>query len=186
MLLILTACQGGATINIHKYQTAIGEVAVAEEAGHITNVFLGLCDIPREAVVFETPTIKEAARQLYAYLAGDLKQFSLPLAPKGTIFQLRVWDRLRDIPYGRIVSYKDVAVAVDNARAVRAVGSANNRNPIPIIIPCHRVVGSDGRLVGYGAGLGLKQWLLELEGISVVRGTVLGGVGSAPGERTSI
>jgi methylated-DNA-[protein]-cysteine S-methyltransferase len=101
--------------------------------------------------------------QLRAYFEGELKQFDLLLAPVGTTFQRKVWKALRAIPYGKVASYKAVAEAVGNPRATRAVGAANRKNPIPIIIPCHRVIGSDGSLTGYGGGLETKKRLLELE-----------------------
>ena len=104
-------------------------------------------------------------RQLEAYFAGELKRFDLPLplAPSGTAFQLKVWRALQEIPYGEVASYGEVARAIGNPKAVRAVGGANARNPIPIIIPCHRVIGSDGSLTGFGGGLTTKQRLLDLE-----------------------
>jgi methylated-DNA-[protein]-cysteine S-methyltransferase len=105
----------------------------------------------------------EVIRQLRAYFSGELKQFDLPLAPEGTEFQLRVWNSLRTIPYGETVSYAQLAQKIGNPQAVRAVGLANGCNPIPIIIPCHRVIGSDGSLTGFGGGLPNKQKLLALE-----------------------
>jgi methylated-DNA-[protein]-cysteine S-methyltransferase len=101
--------------------------------------------------------------QLRAYFKRELKQFDLPLAPEGTPFQLKVWQALRTIPYGALVSYKTIAAAVGNPKAVRAVGAANGKNPIPIIVPCHRVIGSDGSLTGFGGGLETKQRLIDLE-----------------------
>jgi methylated-DNA-[protein]-cysteine S-methyltransferase len=101
--------------------------------------------------------------QLQAYFRGGLKRFDLLLAPVGTAFQVKVWQALRAIPYGGLASYKSIAEAVGKPRAVRAVGGANGRNPIPIIIPCHRVIGSDGSLTGYGGGLEIKQRLIDLE-----------------------
>jgi methylated-DNA-[protein]-cysteine S-methyltransferase len=106
----------------------------------------------------------ETARQLSAYFDHRLETFDLPVAPGGTPFQLRVWSALRTIPYGRTWSYAELARAVGRPTAVRAVGAANGRNPIPIVIPCHRVIGSDGRLVGFGGGLDAKRQLLALEG----------------------
>jgi methylated-DNA-[protein]-cysteine S-methyltransferase len=106
---------------------------------------------------------KEAARQLTAYFAGSLREFDLPLAPAGTPFQQRVWLALREIPYGQTVSYGEIARRIGRLDAVRAVGAANGRNPLAIVVPCHRVIGSDGRLVGYGGGLPAKSLLLELE-----------------------
>ncbi len=101
--------------------------------------------------------------QLRDYFKGRRRQFNLPLAPHGTAFQRKVWRALRNIPYGETVSYGDIAREVGNPQAVRAVGGANARNPIPIIIPCHRVIGSDGALTGFGGGLKIKQCLLDLE-----------------------
>lgn len=101
--------------------------------------------------------------QLRAYFSRELKQFDIPLAPVGTPFQLRVWRALQTIPYGSLVSYKAIAEAVGNAKAVRAVGGANGKNPIPIIVPCHRVIGSNGTLTGFGGGLEVKQRLIDLE-----------------------
>jgi methylated-DNA-[protein]-cysteine S-methyltransferase len=105
----------------------------------------------------------EVIRQLQAYFDGDLREFDLPLAPEGTEFQLRVWNSLRTIPYGETISYAQLAQKIGNSRAVRAVGLANGSNPIPIIIPCHRVIGSDGSLTGFGGGLSNKKKLLDLE-----------------------
>ena len=105
----------------------------------------------------------EVIRQLQAYFRGELKVFDVPLAMEGTEFQLRVWKALRAIPYGETISYAQLAERIGNPKAVRAVGLANGRNPIPIIVPCHRVVGSDGSLTGFGGGLSTKKKLLELE-----------------------
>jgi methylated-DNA-[protein]-cysteine S-methyltransferase len=110
-----------------------------------------------------TPLLREAERQLRAYFAGELRQFDLPLDPQGTPFQQQVWAALREIPYGEVRSYGQIAAAIGNPKACRAVGMANHRNPLPILIPCHRVCGSDGSLTGYGGGIERKKWLLELE-----------------------
>lgn len=101
--------------------------------------------------------------QLRAYFAGELKQFDLPLAPTGTEFQRKVWSALQGIPYGETRSYGELAREVGNGNASRAVGAANGQNPIPVIIPCHRVIGAGGSLTGFGGGLETKQHLLELE-----------------------
>ncbi len=106
----------------------------------------------------------EARRQLEAYLAGERDAFDLPVRLLGTAFQVRVWTALLDIPVGETRSYGELAAALGRPGAARAVGSANGRNPIPIVVPCHRVVGADGSLTGFGGGLALKQWLLEHEG----------------------
>ncbi len=144
-------------------QTTIGRVAVAESGGAITNLCFGIETLPQQAEIGETELIREAFRQIDAYLAGELRLFSVPIAPSGTPFMQRVWKILRTISYGKTLTYRDVAVAMGNPLAARAVGMACNRNPLPILIPCHRVIGSDGSLVGYRGGLGLKKRLLELE-----------------------
>ena len=108
--------------------------------------------------------LRETMLQLRAYFAGELRDFDVPLDMQGTPFQQRVWNELLRIPYGETRSYMQIAVAVGAPKAVRAVGAANGSNPIPIIVPCHRVIGSSGKLTGYGGGLPLKKRLLELEG----------------------
>ncbi len=150
-------------MNLYFYETDIGTVGIAEENGAVTNVCFGRDRAPGDAQVRETGTTREAARQLEAYLAGELTEFTIPLDPRGTEFQRAVWGRLLEIPYGRTASYGDIARAVGNPKACRAVGQANNRNPIAVFIPCHRVIGTDGSLVGYGGRLDLKQKLLDLE-----------------------
>lgn len=106
---------------------------------------------------------QRTAEQLCEYFAGSRQTFDLPLEPRGTEFQRRVWNALCEIPYGETRSYGEIAQRVGNPKASRAVGMANHRNPIPILIPCHRVIGADGSLVGYGGGLGVKRYLLDLE-----------------------
>jgi len=103
-------------------------------------------------------------QQLHEYFTGKRKTFDFPLAPKGTPFQLAVWNALLEIPYGDTVTYAELARRIGKPSAVRAVGAANGANPIPVIIPCHRVIGSNGTLTGYGGGIERKQWLLALEG----------------------
>jgi O-6-methylguanine DNA methyltransferase len=112
----------------------------------------------------DLPVFAGAAEQLDAYFAGHLTTFDVDLAMAGTPFQQRVWEALRDIPYGRTVSYGELAEALGQPTASRAVGLANGKNPVGIIVPCHRVVGADGSLTGYGGGLERKRWLLGLEG----------------------
>jgi len=111
----------------------------------------------------EHPILRETARQLEAYFAGDLRIFDLPLKLNGTPFQLRVWNALLEIPYGQTRSYLQQARTIGAPDAIRAVGAANGRNPIPIVVPCHRVIGSNGKLTGFGGGLPLKRWLLDHE-----------------------
>ncbi|UNK19246.1 tRNA epoxyqueuosine(34) reductase QueG [Paenibacillus sp. N3/727] len=108
--------------------------------------------------------LADVTSQIKQYFEGTLKEFTIPLDMRGTQFQLQVWEALKEIPYGEICSYKDIADAIERPKAVRAVGGANNKNPVPIIIPCHRVIGMDGTLVGYGGGLEIKRSLLSLEG----------------------
>ena len=107
--------------------------------------------------------LRPALEQLRAYFAGALRQFDLRLAPEGTPFQLRVWQKLRLIPYGHTISYGELARRIGNPTAARAVGAANGQNPLPIVVPCHRVIGSSGDLVGFGGGLDIKAKLLALE-----------------------
>ncbi len=118
---------------------------------------------PRPGSIKLKRPFTEAVRQLTAYFAGDLKRFSLPLHLAGTPFQLKVWQALREIPYGRTAAYGEIARLVGNPKASRAIGGANHRNPLPIVIPCHRVIGANGRLVGFGGGLDIKAELLALE-----------------------
>lgn len=149
--------------SIYFYETDIGTIGISEHSGSITNLFLADDPVPQDVLICETPILKEAARQLINYLAGGLKQFSLPLAPSGSDFQKRTWAILCDIPYGQTASYGEIAVKLGSPNAARAVGLANNRNPIPIYIPCHRVIGANGSLVGYRGGLELKKRLLDME-----------------------
>ena len=111
----------------------------------------------------DSKPLKETIRQLRAYFSGDLETFDLPLAPEGTVFQQEIWRRLCEIPYGKTISYGELARRIGNPNASRAVGLANGSNPIPIVIPCHRVIGSNGKLTGYGGGLPIKEKLLALE-----------------------
>ena len=110
-----------------------------------------------------SPALELAARELEEYFAGVRREFTVPLAPEGTAFQLAVWSALREIPYGATASYRDIAVRLGKPGGAVAVGQANSRNPIPIIIPCHRIIGAGGQLVGYTGGLEIKRFLLRLE-----------------------
>lgn len=110
-----------------------------------------------------TIALSAVRSQLDEYFRGERRDFDLPLAPRGTEFQRRVWNALREIPFGRTVSYIDIARRLGDPAAVRAVGAANGRNPIPIVVPCHRVIGADGSLVGFGGGMERKRWLLAHE-----------------------
>lgn len=112
----------------------------------------------------ETVLVKETIKQLREYSAGKRKEFTLPLTLEGTPFQIKVWQELLKIPYGKTKSYQEIALAVNNPKASRAIGMANNRNRIMIVVPCHRVIGSNGKLVGYAGGLEMKEKLLKIEG----------------------
>jgi methylated-DNA-[protein]-cysteine S-methyltransferase len=129
----------------------------------ICDVFLNAVSTPNGYEKKETPLIKKAAQQFGEYFKGKRKTFNLPLTMQGTDFQMKVWNALKKIPYGKTISYGELAAMIGNPKACRAVGMANHNNPIAIIIPCHRVIGHDGSLTGYGGGLELKQKLLELE-----------------------
>ena len=115
--------------------------------------------------------LEPAAQQLREYFEGNRRCFDLPVDLYGTPFQLCVWRELQSIPYGEVRSYKDVARAIGAPKAVRAGGGANNKNPVPILVPCHRVIGSTGSLVGYGGGLSIKEFLLNLEGVLLSQGS---------------
>jgi len=144
-------------------ETVIGRLGLVAEADHLTELYFEHETIPPDLPVRETGLLIEARAQLLAYFSGQRTVFTLPLAPAGTAFQKRVWQVLCEIPYGETVSYKEVARRIGNEKVVRAVGQANNRNPLPIFIPCHRVIGAGGALVGYGGGLEIKEKLLALE-----------------------
>ena len=111
----------------------------------------------------QASALADATAQLGAYFRGELRQFEIPLAPQGTAFQLQVWQAMKAIPYGQTLTYAELARKVGRPQAARAVGGASSRNPLPVVVPCHRVVGSDGSLTGYAGGLHLKQALLDLE-----------------------
>lgn len=149
-------------MNYFKYQTAIGPLTFCEEEGNITAISSHYQ--PETDEKKETEIIRKAYTQIMEYLDGKRKTFDLPLAPKGTQFQKQVWQTLCAIPYGQTRTYKEIAVAIGNPKAVRAVGMANNRNPLIIVIPCHRVIGSNGKMTGYAAGVDKKEFLLRLEG----------------------
>ena len=115
----------------------------------------------------DSAVLQRAEAQLAEYFAGARRHFDLPLSPRGTPFQLRTWQALRDIGFGETISYAELARRIDQPAAVRAVGAANGRNPLPIVVPCHRVIGTDGSLTGFGGGLPTKRFLLRLEGVAV-------------------
>jgi methylated-DNA-[protein]-cysteine S-methyltransferase len=144
---------------MHSVDTAIGPLWVEADGD-------GLTSIAFEGPVgarSDDPLLADAEEQLHAYFAGELERFDLPLSAGGTAFQRRVWNAVAAIPYGAVTTYAALADAIGSPRAWRAVGAANGRNPLPIVVPCHRVVGVSGALTGYGGGLELKRALLALE-----------------------
>ena len=151
---------------VNTYEGIIGPYLLEETDECLTRIWLGdrISLVPESRDFKETALLKEVKAQLDAYFAGKLKDFSLPIAPAGTDFQLKVWEVLQTIPYGETITYGQLAERVGNAKASRAVGMANSRNPLPIIIPCHRVIGANRKLTGYTGGLDIKIKLLNLEG----------------------
>ena len=147
---------------IHRftYETVLGDVTLVEEDGALLAISLKSI---QEGTELETPIIQEAHRQITEYLKGERKVFDLPIQLRGTDFQQQVWTALLDIPYGETRSYKQIAEAIGNPKGMRAVGMANNRNPLLIVVPCHRVIGANGSMVGYGEGVEMKEFLLRLE-----------------------
>ena len=148
--------------------THIGCVGLAEENHFLTHLFFAPHKqhnkkAPDNAVEQWTPLLRKVADELKEYLAGKRQVFDIPLKLIGTDFQMSVWNSLQTIPYGETRSYKKIAEQIGNSKACRAVGTANHWNPVAIIVPCHRVIGADGSLTGFGGGLALKKHLLELE-----------------------
>jgi methylated-DNA-[protein]-cysteine S-methyltransferase len=145
---------------VHTVDTPIGPLVLSADGGRLSGVaFAGAAGGRRSSA----PVFAEAEAQLHAYFAGELERFELPLAQLGTPFQRSVWDALRELPYGSTTTYSELAASLGRPSACRAVGAANGRNPLPVIVPCHRVVGASGALIGYGGGLERKRLLLALE-----------------------
>ena len=150
------------------YDFEIGKLAICEENGKIVLVNVvktkeDIEEIAKNSIQKETSLIKNTKQQLDEYFAGKRKKFDIPIKLDGTDFQIKVWKELLKIPYGETCSYLDIAKCIGNPKASRAVGMANNKNKIIIIVPCHRVIGSNKKLVGYACGLDVKEKLLELE-----------------------
>jgi methylated-DNA-[protein]-cysteine S-methyltransferase len=147
-------------------ESPIGTLLLAADADGLQQILFstnGRPARPDSAWQGDPLALGDVIRQFRAYFAGELETFDLSLAPQGTPFQQRVWSELRNIPYGETISYGELARRIGNSNASRAVGLANGSNPIPIVIPCHRVIGSNGKLTGYGGGLPIKEKLLALE-----------------------
>ena len=149
------------------YDSPVGKLGIIVKSQKITGIFFeNGKKTPKstiECTIEETALIKKTVSQLEEYFKGKRQHFDVPLTYEGTAFQQSVWKSLQKIPYGETRSYKEIATMAGNPKACRAAGMANNRNPIVIIIPCHRVIGADGSLTGYGGGLEKKRYLLELE-----------------------
>ena len=146
------------------YHSNVGYLTLISDDHYIRKLEFGKKELSALNAAEEThPLLQEASRQLEEYLSGSRTQFDLPLAPEGTEFQKSVWNALLQIPYGQVSTYGKLAEQIGKPKAARAVGGACHNNPIAIIIPCHRAVGSNGSLTGFGGGLPLKRWLLDLE-----------------------
>ncbi len=147
-------------------ESPIGRLRLVAEDGALVGVFMeghGRSTVRAAVLGVGEPVLEEAARQLAAWFAGERTSFDLPLRPEGTPFQSAVWKALREIPYGETRSYREIAAGLEQPKAMRAVGAANGRNPISIIVPCHRVIGASGALTGYAGGVERKRWLLGHE-----------------------
>lgn len=147
----------------NKYKIAGLLFVISSDEDAITAIDLVNSDLSDDQGFSETDVIKQAAKELEEYFAGERKHFDVKLNPKGTEFQKKVWNALIDVEYGKTASYKDIAEIVGSPKGFRAVGSTNNKNPIPIIIPCHRIIGTNGKLVGYAYGTDFKKNLLDME-----------------------
>jgi methylated-DNA-[protein]-cysteine S-methyltransferase len=157
---------------VHIVPSPIGDLTLVSNGETLTGLYMsdqkGGLD-PDPGWLRDEGEFDAVAKQLAAYFAGELREFDLPLAPRGTEFQMKVWRELCRIPYGETISYGELARRIGQPGASRAVGLANGRNPIGIIVPCHRVIGADGSLTGYGGGLDRKKWLLEHEKLTGLR-----------------
>ena len=151
--------------NLFFYETDLGIIGIRDNNNAITEVFYSKSKINDH--LKETLLIRECFNQLKEYFQGTRREFTIPIEAEGSEFQKKVWKALLDIPYGQTRTYKEIAIAIGNEKACRAVGMANNRNPISIIIPCHRVIGANGKLVGYGGGLDIKEKRLNIEKIDI-------------------
>lgn len=150
-------------MNYDTFETEFGTLFIKEDGSAITNITLNENILTKDDIYYESALIKQVKQQLDEYFQGKRNTFDLPLNPSGTTFQKKVWNALCNIPYGETRSYQEIAIAIDCPKGCRAVGLANNKNPIVILIPCHRVIGKNGSLVGYALGLEMKQHLLDLE-----------------------
>lgn len=143
------------------YDTSIGKINIIQEGEYIVKI--GFDEELKNIEIKETKLILKTISEIKEYLEGKRKEFDIPIKLQGTKFQKKVWNELLKIPYGETCSYKDIAIRINNEKGVRAVGMANHNNPIAIIVPCHRVIGKNGKLVGYAGGIDIKSKLLEIE-----------------------
>ena len=148
------------------YDTVIGKLAIIATDDAVTNLYFGTNEFP-DCAKEETTLHKKAICELQEYFAGKRKEFTVPLNPQGTPFQLKVWRALETITYGNVVSYKDIAKKIGCEKGYRAVGNANGKNPLPIFIPCHRVIAGNGKLGGFSCGLDMKVKLLDIESVKI-------------------
>lgn len=155
--------------NIFFYETDIGKIGIAENGKAITNVYFNNGQILEEFNIEETDLLRKAGKELKEYFDGERTEFDIPLEVDGTDFRKSVWKELCKIPYGETCTYGDIAKRIGNPKASRAVGLANNKNKIPIFIPCHRVIGANGKLVGFAGGIEIKKYLLDLESKRIVK-----------------
>jgi methylated-DNA-[protein]-cysteine S-methyltransferase len=151
-------------MNFQYLDTPIGTLRLLSNGAQLVNIEFEGQYSANDAIEISDTVLAACAGQLTAYFARKRRRFELPLAARGTPFQQSVWATLADIPYGELRSYRDIARTIGNPAAVRAVGAANARNPLPIVVPCHRVIGSNGTLTGFAGGLEVKRFLLDLEG----------------------
>jgi len=150
------------TATVQTIVTPLGNMTLAEANGKLVELRLK-AQLNANEREQSTPLLRKAIQELTEYFEGNRKAFSVPLQPAGTAFQQSVWAALQAIPYGETRSYGEIAKSIGKPKSARAVGMANNQNPLPIFIPCHRVIGANGKLVGYGGGLDIKEFLLNLE-----------------------
>ncbi len=149
--------------NIFSYDTVIGKIFIAEKDNKITNLYFKKPDDLKDYSFCETKILKDAALQINMYLKGKLKKFNLDLNPEVSVYTKKVLDELAKIPYGQTISYTDLAKKISNSAHTRSAASANGRNPLPLFIPCHRVIRANGDIGGYLGGIKIKKLLLELE-----------------------
>ncbi|MFT4519267.1 MAG: methylated-DNA-[protein]-cysteine S-methyltransferase [Halioglobus sp.] len=153
-------------MNFQYLNTPIGKLRLMSNSTGLTAIeFEHMYSDTADATQASDSILANCASQLTQYFAGAREEFDLPLAASGTQFQQNVWKALRNIPYGEVRSYRDIAESINHVAAVRAVGAANGRNPLPVVVPCHRVIGSDGSLTGFAGGIEMKSQLLQLEGV---------------------